>query len=220
MGHTTGDELLFSSGVLTAADGRVSLSAQFESTIDDYRATITDLPRSELSRLIREKVDAEPVVDSLVELAALDPGVGAELCALSDHVEVTTNDWLPLLPVLRLFRNEAAPTDGVPDGFVPVPGEHVPHLADIYSRVLVYIWLDDCPPCDVLKRRLESIFDHRAGVLLFAVYGPAHREFLAQAYDVTAGPALLFMRDGTVDTRLYGAHGAGVIDTELERLQQ
>lgn len=220
MEHASSNELLFSSGVLTVADGQVSLSAQFESAIDDCRATIANRPRNELSRLIREKVDAEPVVNPLVELADIDPRVGAELCALHDHVGVATNDWLPLLPVLRLFRNDAVPTEGVPDGFVPVPGEHVPHLANIYSRVLVYVWLDECPPCDVLKRRLESIFDRRAGVSPFAVYGPAHREFLARTYDVTAGPALLFMRDGTIDTRLYGAHGEGVIDTELERLQR
>lgn len=217
MENTASTDLLFSSGVLTERGDDVTLSTRFESSIDEYEAEIPALSREELSRLIRERVGSDANVEPLIEIGGEDPRTIAELCALSDRLDTAPADWLQLLPVLRLFRTDDAPTEGVPEPFVPVPGEIVPHLAAIYSRLLVYVWLDDCPPCDALADRLESIFERPRGVLLFAVYGPAYRDVLEREYDVTAGPVLLFMRDGAVDSRLYGDHAESVIETEVDR---
>lgn len=219
MGDATGTDPLFSHGVLTTRDDGVTLAPEFVSAIADYESEISTLPRDELSELIRAKVGGETDVESMVELGEKDPRTIAELFALADWLDAAPSDWLPLLPVLRLFRPESVPADGVPEPFVPVPAELVPPLAGLYSRLLVYIWLDDCPPCDALKDRLESIFDRPRGMLLLAVYGPADPAVLAREYDVTAGPALLFMRGGRVDSRLYGDHAEAVIANEAERLR-
>lgn len=215
-----GVELLFSSGILVETDDSVSLSPSFESSVDDYRVEIADSSREELTRLVTESVDEERVVEPLVRLGEKDPRTVAELRALHDHLDAQSEDELSLLPVLRLFREDSVRTDGSPEPFVPVPGDQLPQLVAIYSPVLVYVWLDDCPPCDTLKHRLESIFDQPRGILPFSVYGPDHKAFLAREYDVTAGPALLFVVDGGVDARLYGAHDADVITTELGRLRE
>ncbi|WP_137285764.1 thioredoxin family protein [Halorussus salinisoli] len=221
MGSDQGAELLFSSGILVEAGDTVSLSPSFESSVDDYRGEIADSSREELARLVSEYVDEERVVEPLVRLGEKDPRTVAELRALRDHLNTRSKaDELTLLPVLRLFRANDVDTDGSPESFVPVPGDQLPELAVIYSPVLVYVWLDDCPPCDTLKRRLESIFDHTKGVLPLSVYGPDHQAFLAREYDVTAGPAMLFMVDGRVETRLYGAHDTDVITTELGRIRE
>lgn len=221
MGSVQGVELFFSSEILVEADDSVSLSPSFESSVDDYREAIADSSREALASLITECVNEERVVEPLVRLGEKDPRTVAELRALHDHLSTQSEgNELTLLPVLRLFRADDIRTDGSPEPFVPVPGDQLPQLATIYSPVLVYVWLDDCPPCDTLKNRLESIFDQPRGILPFSVYGPDHKEFLAREYDITAGPAILFVKDGTVDARLYGAHGTDVIIDELERLQE
>ena len=221
MDTTSASELLFSNRVLEERDGGVSLSASFESSVAEHRATIDDLSKEELSGVIRDRVDERTAVEALVRLDERDPRLIAELLALYDHLGTPTDaDRLTLLPVLRLFRSETVPTDGVPDPFIPVPGDQLPEFSRLYSRLFVYIWLDDCDPCDALKPRLESIFDRPREVMLFAVYGPEYKQALARDYDVTAGPAMLFLRDGTVDTRLYGAHSESTIEAELGKLRE
>lgn len=217
MGGATGTDALFSDGVLTTRDDDVALAPEFASAIADYESEISTLPRDELSELVGVKTGGETDVEPLVEIGEKDPRTIAELCALSDWLDAVPSNWLPLLPVLRLFRPASAPADGVPEPFIPVPAELVPPLTGVYSRLLVYVWLDDCPPCDALKDRLESIFDRPKGILLLAVYGPADPAVLAREYGVTAGPALLFMRGGAVDSRLYGDHAENVIAREVER---
>lgn len=217
-------ELLFSADVLTARDEGVALSESFESSVAERRATVADLPRAELADLLRKRVGAETPVEPLLELAESDERVVAELLALYDRLETPADatsddaDPLALLPVLGLFRSEAVHTDGVPEPFVPIPGDQLSAFSRLYSHVLAYVWLDDCEPCDALKSRLETVFERPRDVMLFAVYGPAYQESLAREYDVTAGPAMLFLRNGTVDARLYGAHDEAIIETELGKL--
>ncbi|WP_132057849.1 thioredoxin family protein [Halorussus amylolyticus] len=210
--------LLFSNDVLNERDGEISLSSEFESSLADHQATVAEGSGDELGALIREKISDETVVEPFVRLAEKDPRTVAELCALADFVDAAADEWLPVVPLLRLFRPDPVRTDGVPDRFVPVPGDHLPEFVDIYARLFVYVWLDDCEPCDALKARLESVFEEPRDVLPVAVYGPEYKETLRREYDVTAGPAMLFVRDGAVDTRLYGDNDEGVIETELEAL--
>lgn len=213
------NERLFETDVLAVVDDGVSLTDSFEVAVDDYETRFAEAPHDDLARAVEERIDDPAVTDAFVELGAVDPRTVAELCALSDRLEVSTDDeWLPLLPVLRLFRPDGVRTDGAPAQAIPVPAAHLPFLTAIYSPALAYVWLDDCPPCESLKQRLEATFETPRGVSLFAVYGPDDREFLAQEYHVTAGPALLFMREGSIDARLYGDQGEQVLEIELERL--
>ena len=209
-------DALFADDVLHAADGEVSLSEGFAAAVERYRAEFEGRDADELAVEIRGRVDDDAVVEPLAALGAEDPRTVAELCALSEWVE-TDGEWLRLLPPLRLFRQDDVRTDGAPESFVPVPATHLPQLTRVYSPALVYAWLDDDESCDLAKRDLESVFETPQGVMPFAVFGPNYREFLATEYDLTAGPALLFMRDGTVEARLYGAHGPGTVETELAR---
>ncbi|QLG64151.1 thioredoxin family protein [Halorarum salinum] len=231
-------EALFTSGVLAAADGVATTSADFESAVDGYLDEVAGLDRGGLADLVGGRVDRPAVVDPLAALGAEDPRTVAELCALADFLTTEPTpegddagrssadaggpprDWLSLLPVLRLFRPVETPTEGVPDPFVPVPAAHVPHLTRVFSPAVVYVWLDDCDPCETVKADLESVFESPREVMPFAVYGPDHREFLAEEYEVTAGPVVLFVRDGAVDSRLYGAQGPRSIETELDVLRE
>lgn len=218
MGTTGTSEALFSGGVLEERDGDVVLSDEFEASVSDHRATVADRSREELADLLRESV-GEEAVEPLLRLREKDPAAVAELLALREQVTAPETDPLALLPALRLFRPESVRAEGAPEPFVPIPGDQLPEFVDLYSRLFVYVWLDDCDPCDAVKSRLESVFARPRDVLPLAVYGPEYRDALASEYDVTAGPAMLFFRDGAVDTRLYGAHTEEIIETELEKLR-
>lgn len=212
-------ELLFDTGVLTTQRRNVTTTDGFESEIEAYAEEIAALSFEDRANRIRDRVGREGVIEPFAELGADDPRTLAELFALHDRLEPTeSDDWLSLLPVLRLFRPKEMPTDGVPESFIPVPATHLPHLTRIYSPAVVYVWLDDCPPCDTVKEDLESIFEKPRGAMPFAVYGPTDQEFLGEEYDVTAGPALLFVRDGGIDSRLYGAQPEQTVESELREI--
>lgn len=219
MEDASASDPLFATNVLTTREKEVATTDVFESEVEEYAEELSDSSTEDLADRVRERVEREAVVEPFAELGAEDPRVLAELCALHDRLEPSENDdWLSLLPVLRLFRPNEVPTDGVPESFIPVPATQVPHLTSVYSPAVVYVWLHDCPPCDTVKDDLESIFETPQAVMPFAVYGPNEREFLRQEYDVTAGPALLFMRDGRIDSRLYGAQPRETVESELAKL--
>lgn len=227
MENTTASESLLTTGVLTMEDGEVKTTDHFEFAVEEYTEEAAALSPEELSDSVKDRIGREAVVEPFVDLCSEDPRTVAELFALYDHLNSTaddakplSDDWLSLLPVLRLFRPLEIPTDGVPESFIPVPARHVPHLTRIYSPAVVYVWLNDCLPCDAMKADLESVFEEPQDVMPFAVYGPEYREFLANEYEVTAGPALLFIRDGTVDSRLYGAQGSRTIEAELVKFRE
>lgn len=214
-------ELLFDTGVLTTRNGNVTTTDDFESEVKKYAEEVAALSLEDLADRIRVRVEQEGVVEPFAELGADDPRLLAELFALHDRLQPSENDdWLSLLPVLGLFRRPDMPTDGVPESFVPVLATHLPQLTRVYSPAVVYVWLDDCPPCDTVKEDLESLFEEPQEVMPFAVYGPNYQEFLREEYDVTAGPALLFVRGGRVDSRLYGAQPKQTVKSELTKLHE
>lgn len=208
---------LFAANVLTVADGATKTTEEFEDAVREYGAGFEGCDADDLAPAVRRRVDDDVAVEQFAALGAEDPRTVAELCALADRIGPAADDeWLQLLPPLRLFRDDVR-TEGVPAPFVPVPATHLPHLTRVYSPSVVYAWLDDSESCELARRDLEEVFEEPRGVMPFAVYGPAYKEFLDREYDLTAGPALLFVRDGTVEARLYGAHGPATVEAELER---
>lgn len=220
MSEATGVDVLFASGVLSEADDEVSLTGSFESAVDEYEPTVNSLSREGRLDWIAGTIGDAANADPLAELGKTDPRTLADLRALADHVDGNPSTWLPLIPVLRLFRADPGEMEGVPTGFIPVPGDHLPHYARIYSALIVYVWLEDCPPCDTLRGRLGSMVERLTGILPFAVYGPDYAPLLEHEYGVTAGPAMLFMKDGRVDTRLYGDQADRIVEREIERLRE
>lgn len=207
---------LFDTGVLTTTGEEVTLSDQFEEIVESYLGTFTGYTTAKFAAEIRSRVDDSAVVEPLAALGSDDPRTVAELCALTEFLE-TSDEAIQLLAPLWLFRPGDVRTDGAPDPFIPVSAPELPQLLRIYSPALVYVWLDDSERCDLAKRDLEAVFEEPQNVMPFAVYGPAYKEFLEREYDLSAGPAILFTRDGEVEARLYGAHGAATIEAELAR---
>lgn len=210
------ERALFDTDVLRVTGEDVTLSEEFEEKVQEY-LTVFENDVDQIAAEIRGHVTDEAAVEPLATLGSEDPRTVAELRALSDRLD-DPEAAVRLLPPLRLFRSDGVRTDGVPESFVPVPADHLPHLLEVYSPAIVYVWLDDSESSDLAKRDLETVFDEPpADVMPFAVYGPAHKEVLEREYDLSAGPAILYTRDGEVESRLYGAHGPATIEAELDR---
>lgn len=210
------ERALFDADVLAVTGEDVRLSEGFEEAVQEYLTALDD-DVDRIAADIRGHVTDGAIVEPLAALGAEDPRTVAELRALSDRLD-DPEAAVRLLPPLRLFRSDDVRSDGAPDSFVPVPATHLPQLLEVYSPAVVYVWLDDSESSDLAKRDLETVFDEpRTDVMPFAVYGPAYKEVLDREYDLSAGPAILFTRDGEVESRLYGAHGPATIEAELER---
>lgn len=207
---------LFSDGVLAITDGEVTLSNEFDQQMESERQRLADFTDEELAAEIRDHVADATVVDAVVTLCTDDPEIAAELFSLTQFLN-DTEEVVRLLPTLWLFREDSVRADGAPESFIPVPADRLPPLLEIYSPALVYVWLDESERCDLAKQDLETVFEAQQQVMPFAVYGPAYKEFLKEEYHLSAGPAILFTRDGEVEARLYGAHGPATIEAELER---
>lgn len=210
------EHVLFEAGVLGHDGGEVALNDEFARTVETHKTTFEGCSATELEAEIRDDEFNEAIIEPLAALGESDPQSVAELWALTEYLE-NAEDALQLLPSLRLFRSGDIRSDGAPESFIPVPGTHLPYLLEIYSPALVYVWLADSESCELAKRDLEEVFEEQQNVMPFAVYGPEYKQFLEQEYDLSAGPAILFTRNGTVEARLYGAHGPATIEAELRR---
>lgn len=118
---------------------------------------------------------------------------------------------------LDLFDDPPA-TGGVPEGFTPVRGSDIERFLVIHPTAVIYIWREECDPCDEVRRRLEDLLASGkvpAEVGLGAVYGPEWAEMLFEEYSVGGAPTLLFVDDGEVDSRLLGEHDREVIEREI-----
>jgi len=122
--------------------------------------------------------------------------------------------------LLSQFEQDPPRRSGSPDTFLPIHCRHLEYVVQFYTTAIVYVWKDDCEPCDLVKADLDDCFEERNSDLgLFSVFGPEDPEYLERTYDVVGGPTILFLYEGEVDARLQGAHYPEIIENEIERLR-
>lgn len=140
------------------------------------------------------------------------------LVALGDFINALGFDRaVQLALIVQWFDQHPPKTSGVPDRFLPILGDQIPVTMQLYSPGILYVWREDCDPCDLVREDFESLLDEPDDLGLFAVYGPDHAELLNDRYDVVGGPTTLFFADGKVVTRLQGAFSQKVLENELEK---
>ena len=151
-----------------------------------------------------------------------DPELLARLEILAKNLsELRFRDLLGILLVLDTLTYPPTKTDGAPKSFVSLPGDRLDKFLPFVSYGVVYVWQDDCDPCDVMVDEFGNLSaEERKDALFLAVYGPEWAEHLANKYDVAGAPTTLFIVDGNVDARLTGAHPAELLATELETVQE
>jgi thiol-disulfide isomerase/thioredoxin len=121
---------------------------------------------------------------------------------------------LRLVPMLCHYLISRSRITGVPSWFFPVDGAFAPFTTELFEKLVVYIWKENCEPCDVMKGELDELSFPKS-ITPIAIYGPPQTELLASEYDVIGGPTTLFINGGHVVSRLTGAHFKEVIQKEL-----
>lgn len=204
-----------------AGGERLRLSAEFSEAVEEHREALSADGAGDVGDALAAAAADEETAAALRDLADGDADLGATLRALEARVDGPLDaGWLRLAPILDQLNREPPRSDGAPRSFLPVHGDRLDAFLRVYPTAVVYVWLDDCEPCDLMRDELDGVFaEPPDDVGLFAVYGPDYARELFDGYDVQGGPATLFVLDGEVDSRLYGAHPPEVLETELETLR-
>jgi thiol-disulfide isomerase/thioredoxin len=210
-------ETLVESGVLsTREDGEVRPSSEFESTVSRYGERIRD-ETDRRDALVAVDTPSGRVAD-FVSVAEEAPDFVARYLAVRDVAEALGFvESVRVVILLDRFSGPTPPTEGSPEPFLPVAGERLPAMLGIFPVAVVYVWRERCPDCDEMRDALEAVFERgHDSVTLLSVYGPDCAEMLEERYDVVGGPTTLFAVDGTVDSRLQGAHVEEVVEREVD----
>jgi len=203
-----------------AADGsdELRLAEPFRAARADHLGGLSTADDDEIASALAD-LGAEHVTDpadrderartlaTLRALADCDPDLAAET-------------RVQLLPVLERFESDPPRDDGVPDSFTPVTGPQLVTMLRSSRRAIVYVWKDDCDPCDVMREEFDDMFpEPPEDIALLAVCGPEAMDAMAE-FDVVGAPTTLFVSNGSVDIRLQGAQYRDLLDTEVENLRE
>jgi hypothetical protein len=73
----------------------------------------------------------------------------------------------------------------------------------------------------VVRDDFEEIFEPPPDdLLLLSVYGPECPVLLEERFDIVGAPTVLFVRGGTVDSRMVGGREKTAIESEIETLRE
>lgn len=203
--EASGHELAFSEAFLDRVDHRTD---QVTAEDENWRRAFTDS--------VETGVDH---VAAFVELSTTHPRLVGTYWALDEYLDgVSFSELLQLLLTLDCVQNPPARTSGTPEGFLAVRGDRLAAFLPFIRYGVVYVWREECDPCDEMVRQFEQLDrSDRTDALRLSVCGPAWAELLSNEFDVAAGPTTLFIANGRVDSRLIGAHPASVISEEMRK---
>lgn len=205
-------------------ENEVLLSETFLEAVENRRADIETRATSEgaIETWLEDQLNERRETAILAEIGAEDPEFLAHYCAVADLTSALAHEEITRIAIVLLqFDDTKPPADGTPEPFLAVRGETLPTIVRLTERGVVYIWRHECEPCDLMKERLEAIFDEQpSDISLFSVYGPDNAELLHDTFDVVGAPTTLFVLDGRVDTRLHSSHPQEIIESEIENLRE
>lgn len=212
------DKLLKSNHIERTGEDRYEPSEEFIDRLERWETAVAEMTESEIHEELREVTDDEEAVDALLEFGGKQDQIAAEYLALSDIDGLSHAERIRLMSTFDTLLPTSFPTDGTPDAFLPVDGNRLPFLLSVYDRSIVYIWREDCEPCDIMNDEFDEIFSTPPDDLaLLSVYGPECSVLLQKRYGITGGPVTLFALHGEIDARLNGAQHREVIETEIEK---
>lgn len=191
-------QALLDAGVVEERGDSVELTDSFAAAVEERRL---DADRAE-----------GPNGDSTFE----DDRLSAVASAIDEFIDLDDGQNARILPTLVSIHHPPERSEGAPDGFLPLRGEFLRPIVTAFPAAIVYVWRDDCDPCDVMSARLGDVADSAPeGLLLISVYGPSNARRLYEEFRVRGAPTTLFVKRGDVDSRLLGSKPASTLETEL-----
>lgn len=196
----------------------VRLTRPARDAIEEHREALSSLDDAEVAARVADRGGA--VADALSGASGPNRDVAAEFLALCEF-GLDDEDVASLLTVLDHFRSDPPPDDGVPDAFVPVHGDRLEALAPVFPRAIVYVWREECEPCEAVRADLDAVLpEPPTDVVLLSVFGPDWARLLREAYDVVGGPTVLFLRRGRPDARLVGPVATQSLENDVRRFRE
>lgn len=212
------EDLVAADVLVEGGDGaELALSPSFRAERADQVRATDALEDAALETALREETDGLLALPEAhrerVDLLASARSLAAFL------PERPLEERLKLLPVVDQFAEPPPRESGAPAAFTPVTDRQLRTLLRTARMAIVYVWRDDCAPCDLMARTFDEVFpEPLEDVALLAAYGPECPEAMA-ALGVEGAPTVLFLLEGSVDTRLHGAQHPEAIEAELETLR-
>ena len=203
-----------------SSSGALQLHTEFLTDVDNRNQELDGMQETELQQEVTAVVDDSAHTEGIVETAKKDTEFLPQYLTLQEYLgSPSHDDTVAVLCALEQFYQESLPTGGIPEPFLPVRGARLEGLTSLYSSSIVYVWLEDCDPCELVKADFEALLDPPPeSIALFAVYGPDCASLLHDTFAVDGGPTTLFMHHDRVETRLQGAVPRAVLESEIEKL--
>jgi len=192
------------------------LTENFVDRVENHLGWIKDIDGGRIGSEVDE-VGAEELPNvTLADIVEENHHFVAYLLALNEHFDGPVSH-VEMTVIDHLYRG-LPPEKKAPANSIPLHGDWLQTVANLFDGFVAYIWLDNCDSCDQMAENIESVLDEHANELLvFAIYGPEWSERLQAEFEVVGGPTTLFISEGSVDTRLHGAHPPGTLLTECEK---
>jgi hypothetical protein len=142
--------------------------------------------------------------------------------ALDSFLENNNNKETTIRSIcgIEILQNSSSKRSGDPDYFVPSNEKILRRIVRFFPKSVIYVWKDECRPCDLVKSDLEEIFakDYKS-ISLFSMPGPENSKFLYEGYDIIGAPTLLLASYGDVIYRHQGAKYKSAIESDLNKLR-
>lgn len=215
-------DLLIEHDVLNDTPMGVTATTGFVAQMEEKRNSVTSLTTDERSQRVQRIADSPEQANVVTEAVSDNPEFLATLLTLADVVpDVSTETLVHAAPQLQQFGDRPARSDGAPNRFVPIRGDQIATVTGLFPRSILYVWLDDCEECDMLKQTFNSLFAQKPdGIELFAVYGPEWAEQLHSEYEIKGGPVVAYLTRDEIDTRMYGAMDKSIYEKEVAELRK
>lgn len=215
-------EALVRNGVLVETEDGFGVAESFTDAVERTRESVDGLDEAGVEERVADAVDDEDRRALVTEVGTDDREFLALYLTLTDRLPSLPDETrIRIVPFLQGFQGSPPRDEGAPEAFVPIHGDRIRTITRLFPRSVVYVWLDDCEPCDAMRETFDELLDGPPdGVELFAVYGPDYAEYLHHEYDAKGGPVTLFMLRDRVDSRYYGEKHERVIEKEIEILQE
>lgn len=213
---------LSESGIVEVSrEDDIALTDEFRQAVSNTRERVARLPKAELVEKFDTGLEA-PAMDVLFDLATDHPDFIACFLETATRVEgLTVEEYVKVTAMVQQLGGPFPPSNGTPDGFFQVTGEQLEPLLQLNEKAVVYVWRDDCDPCDLVREDLEAVLeDAPSDVALLSVYGPDCTEHLYEEYAIVGAPTVLFMMQGHVDARLQRARPRVVYEAEIQNLRE
>lgn len=213
--------LLLDEGVI-GDERRLTPSSQFLDRVDQLSGQFDSIPRDDLESEIGSVTAEDDPTRELAGIGQNDVRFVSIYGVLREYLPQAPAESLMDLAISLYFATgEEVKSDGSPEQFIPIDSRQLELILELFPALILYIWRDDCDPCDTMRQEFDEIFTEQPEDLaLFSLYGPESATMLEDRFNVVGGPTTLFIHRAKVFSRLVGAQYQSRIRAEVEALRE